>query len=400
VLDILESRRLLSGGGSNPQGVATGAGMDASIWFTLGSNSIGMIDPGHPTAGVTQYAIPTPNSGPGPIAAGPQPILYASDAATNQIYKVDKTIGSLLQTIAVGRAQDSLIFDGHNEIIYTLGYSVPGAGQVRRVDPTVGLSSDTLLATIGKNPGDLALVPGGHFVLALGRADGKIYKVDLDHPGQTPTIFGSGQYSGGIVYDSSGRLFAVTKTGVVELDPNTFAVMASSATMSQLDGLAFDPFTGNLFASSHAVAGVSGQQGVYELSLQPGHFLQSTLITSSSLPPNFLPDGLEPDGEGNLYVASFQDKIYRIDLTTGKMTALTSSLTGLDDLVPLAGSSGHSVPDTGSSRRRPTGSAPSTRPPATSPRSLSTPPTRRSMGSPPGRAGRSGSLSSTRTGSG
>ncbi len=345
VLDVLESRRLLSGGGSGPQGVATGAGLDTSIWFTLSSNSIGMINPSNPTAGVTQYAIPTASSGPGPIAAGPQPLLYASDAAKNQIYKIDKTTGTLVQTIPVGKAQDSLIFDSHNDLIYTLGYSVPGVGQVRRVDPTVGISSDTLLATIGKNPGDLVLVPGGHFVLALGRTDGKIYKVDLDHPGQTPTTFGSGQYSGGIVYDSSGRLFAVTKTGVVELDPSTFAVMASSAAMSQLDGLAFDPFTGNLFASSHAADGVSGQQGVYVLSLQPGHFLQATLITSNALPPNFLPDGLEPDGEGNLYVASFQDKIYRIDLTTGTMTALTNPLTGLDDLVPLAGSSGHSVPD-------------------------------------------------------
>ena len=45
----------------------------------MSSNSIGMINPSNPSAGVTQYAIPTANSGPGPIAAGPQEILYASD---------------------------------------------------------------------------------------------------------------------------------------------------------------------------------------------------------------------------------------------------------------------------------------------------------------------------------
>jgi virginiamycin B lyase len=304
-----------------------------------------MINPGNPNGTIAQYPIPTANSGPGPIAAGPQPILYASDAAKNQIYEVDKTNGTLLKTIPVSKAQDSLIFDSHNDLIYTLGYSASGPGQVRMVDPSVGLSSDTLLATIGNNPGDLALAPGGNFVLALGRADGKIYKVDLNHPGQTPTSFGSGQYTGGIVYDGSGRLFAVTNSGVVELNPTNFTVMASSGTLTQLDGLAFDPFTGNLFASSHAVGGVSGQQGIYELSLQPASFLHATLITSSAVPANFLPDGLEPDGEGNLYVASFQDRIYRIDLTTGKMTALTNTLSGLDDLVPLQGSGGHTVPD-------------------------------------------------------
>ena len=80
VLEALESRRLLSvniaefpipGLGGNPQGVASGAGTDKNIWFTLNSNNIGMINPSNTGAGVTQYPIPTDNSGAGPIAAGP-----------------------------------------------------------------------------------------------------------------------------------------------------------------------------------------------------------------------------------------------------------------------------------------------------------------------------------------
>src|SRR5262249_35080812 len=155
-------------------------------------------------------------------------ILYASDIDKGQIYKVDKTTGALLQTIPVSEGLDSLIFDDHNDLIYS-AWSAGGVGQVRRVDPTVGISSDTLLATIANGGHDLALVPGGNAVLATSAATGKIYEVDLNNPGQKPATFGSGQYTDGIVYDSQGRLFAVSKdTSVVELDPQSFKVIATS----------------------------------------------------------------------------------------------------------------------------------------------------------------------------
>ena len=44
-------------------------------------------------------------------------------------------------------------------------------------------------------------------------------------------------------------------------------------------------------------------------------------------------------------MASYLTKIYRYDITTGIMTALTGVLPGLDDLVPLSGVGGHTVPD-------------------------------------------------------
>ncbi len=87
-LEPLESRRLLSANvaefpirleGGVPGGIASGAGSDKNVWFTLSSNysgnlqtnDIGMINPNDTAAGVTQYPIPTLNSGAGPIAAGP-----------------------------------------------------------------------------------------------------------------------------------------------------------------------------------------------------------------------------------------------------------------------------------------------------------------------------------------
>ena len=102
-------------------------------------------------------------------------------------------------------------------------------------------------------------------------------------------------------------------------------------------------------SSARAVNATSGREGIYEVSLQPGSFLQATLITSPAFPNTFDPDGLESDGEGNLYLASEanrgDNKIYRYDIATGTLTALTNPLPGLDDLVPLSGVGGHSAPE-------------------------------------------------------
>ena len=40
------------------------------------------------------------------------------------------------------------------------------------------------------------------------------------------------------------------------------------------------------------------------MSLQPGSFLHATLITNCCVPRHFDPDGLESDGQGNVYFAS------------------------------------------------------------------------------------------------
>ena len=90
ILELLESRRLPTTGGGS-QGVATGAGPDTNVWFTMDSNAIGMINPSNPVP--RRHSIRHSHQwlGTGPIAAGPAEILYASDLNKAQIYKVDKT---------------------------------------------------------------------------------------------------------------------------------------------------------------------------------------------------------------------------------------------------------------------------------------------------------------------
>ena len=106
LLEVLESRRLLSVNiaefpirveGGNPQGVASGAGTDKNIWFTLSSNNIGMIDPSDTTAGVTQYPIPTDNSGPGPIAAGPDGNYWFFEETADQFGVINPSTGHITE---------------------------------------------------------------------------------------------------------------------------------------------------------------------------------------------------------------------------------------------------------------------------------------------------------------
>ena len=106
VFDSLESRRLLSTNvanfpirveGGDLQGVASGAGTDTNIWFTLSSNNIGMINPANTSAGVTQYPIPTFNSGPGPIAAGPDGNYWFFEQTTDQFGVINPTTGVITE---------------------------------------------------------------------------------------------------------------------------------------------------------------------------------------------------------------------------------------------------------------------------------------------------------------
>ena len=266
----------------------------------MSSNAIGMINPNNPGAGVTQYAIPTGGSGPGPIAAGPEPILYASDIAKGQIYKIDKTTGALLQTIPVSAGLDSLVFDSHNNIIYT-AYSVGGAGELggwtrrsaSRPTPSWPRSETEPMTYPGAGRQPRA---------AQQHATGKIYDVDLNNPGHTPTTFGGGQYKDGIVRQFRPSV-AVSNPEESLSGSQTFHVIAKSGPLADVRRHWCSTRSPAACSPAHDQPGI-GPEGDLRADLQPGNFLQATLITNRAFPTTFNPDGLEADGEGNLYLAS------------------------------------------------------------------------------------------------
>ena len=62
-----------------------------------------------------------------------------------------RALVALWSTIPVAAGVDSLIFDSQNDIIYT----AYGQGQLRSVNPAVGISSDKLIATVSAHVVDL-----------------------------------------------------------------------------------------------------------------------------------------------------------------------------------------------------------------------------------------------------
>jgi streptogramin lyase len=232
--------------------------------------------------------------------------VYAWDTQTNAVTNVFSGIGV-----------DSLVFDAQNRIIYTAF----GSGEVRRFDPVT--QSNVTLAGGFSTPADLVMEPGGNSVLVSNRDAGIINRINLAT--NAVSVLHSGIRPDGLMYDNQGRLFAVLGQNVVaRLDPITGAILSSTATLSKLDGLTFDSFTGKLFAAA------PGINGLY--AIDPNNLSNVTALLSGALPN---PDGIASNGLGNLFIAGFGDAhIYQFNIPTNTLTQ-GPFVPNLDDVTPL-----------------------------------------------------------------
>ncbi len=250
---------------------------------------------------------------------------------------IDTTANTVTTVLNAGTDVDSLVFDTSGRIIYT----AINVGQVRRYDPVTHV--DQLLAGGFNTPADLALEPGGNSVLVSEFNGGRIDRINLT----TNAVTTLGTYGGnpeGIIYDTSGRLFANlgNRNGgpagkfVAQLDPVTGAILSQSPGLNSLDGLTFDPLTGKLFAAS-----LFGN-GIYALN-------PSNLAAA----PTFFggpggDDGITSNGAGSIFVVSRNDfHVYEFNLSTSTFAQRTAD-GGLDDLAPAVGlGAASSVPEPG-----------------------------------------------------
>jgi hypothetical protein len=239
--------------------------------------------------------------------------ILTADTGTNVVTPVFNTVGT----------PDSLIFDSNQNIIYTN----LGTGQVRQFNTNT--HTDSLIASGFNDPADLVLEPGGQSILVSDFLGGQIYRINLT----THAVSTLGNYGGnpqGTAYDNLGRLFANlgTRSGgltsfLAQLDPVTGAIIHTSASFLQLDGLTFDPFTGKLYDPSLAGA------GIYQIDPTT---LNATLLPNTA-GTGF--DGITTDGAGNLYAAG-PGRIYEYNLITSTLTPETL-VNSLDDLAPVFG---------------------------------------------------------------
>jgi len=202
---------------------------------------------------------------------------------------------------------------------------------------------------LDQNPSDLTLEPSGNSVL-VSTVQGSIYRVMLDpdpqkscNPGTLPLpkpLFSAGVNGrvDGITYDNSGKLFVVVnEKEVYQIDPTNGNVIKQTAagvvtcvdpngkqTDCGLDGMTFDPVTGDLWVSARLV------NSLMEIT--------TDLKSSNQFAKNMIrsPDGLESDGKGNIFVAAEDTNVYQYNIATNTAT-MKNAVPGLDDLAPLTG---------------------------------------------------------------
>jgi len=242
------------------------------------------------------------------------------------LVRIDTASGSVTPIHATGASPDSIVFDSSGRMIYTLF----GADQVRRFDPSNG--TDVVIRGGFSGPLDLVLEPGGGTVLVSNNTVPRIDRLDLTTGVATPFLSTGG--GGGLAYDASGRLFANLPGRVAELNPVTAAVLQSTPGVLDFDGLAFDPTTGNLFATDGS--------GGHVFRLDQNDLAAGPQLVATLAPSGGFADGIVADGFGHLFVAvrnlanESLSGLFQVDAVSGSFSQVALAAF-LDDVAPLAG---------------------------------------------------------------
>ena len=264
-----------------------------------------------------------------PQAGAADTILYATDITNSRIWQADVTSGVNTLVTNTPSPADSLIFAPNGNILYSLLYT----GQLGSYD--FNTSTNTILVGGLGHPADLTLEPSGTPSCLLGQtcvlisdySAGRILRYNLvTHVLSTVVGYFVFNRVDGLTYDNSGKLFAVVnRNSVVQINPVTGVIISQLTGLSGgLDGITFDPVTGDLWVSRYDLGGfwkiptsLSGSLGPY----------------AGSIPH---PDGVESDGNGNLFAASAGTNVYQYNIASNTVTQ-KNAVPGLDDIAPLAG---------------------------------------------------------------
>lgn len=262
--------------------------------------------------------------------------LYVSTGSLNTIDSVNTANGAVTPLFKTPNPNpDDLITVGHGQILYldqgtTLpeGVVAPATGQLRRHDFNTG--ADTVIAGGFRRPADLTLDPGGRSVVltesASGTASGtgKVDRVNLS-TGAVSVLASTGGGPNGVAYDNRGELFAnlgarlagPAGSFVAQLNPTTGAILGRTPGLNSADGLAFDSFSGRLFAASAL------SPTLY--SINPRNLVD---VRAIALPTTA--DGVISDGHGDLFIggrsttATSPARIFEYNVATGRITTVAT----------------------------------------------------------------------------
>jgi glucose/arabinose dehydrogenase len=251
-------------------------------------------------------------------------LLYATNEVSAQLLEVNMSTGVVTTLFSnIGANPDSLLVDSRGRIIYT----VEKSGDVDIYDPSTGLNS--VLATGFLYPRDLVFDPGGATLLVSNYEKGEIDRINMTTGAWTPLLTKQKTVDG-MAYDSQGNLFANVKqhTQIVQINPTTGAILKTLTVVTNqarayygLDGLTYDPYTGELWATDVG----TGANCLVEI---PTNLSGFTLVQVGNM---VTPDGLISDGLGNIYLSVNLSRVYEYNIPTNTITKEVR-VTGVDDV--------------------------------------------------------------------
>jgi len=245
--------------------------------------------------------------------------FVGTNISSGQLLLVSPPNSSAMIT-TTGAQPSGLIFGPTQEIIYALS----GAGAVHIYNPFT--RTDTTLATGFTTPTYLTMEPACKSILVSDTGVNKIFRITLNTRVVT-TLYNGTDKIQGLTYDNGGNLFAVDDqlNAIVQIDPATGAFLNQTPASSPLtapEGLVFDYFTQQLFATSN-----SGQV-LYEV---PTNLLTVTTIPFTAEPTLH---GIVSDNGGNLYIVGANATtgfLLQYSISTGVEKTL-NTVPGLQDI--------------------------------------------------------------------
>jgi len=221
--------------------------------------------------------------------------LYIANEPREQLQLLDLSSGQLTTLYNIGAKPDDLILNANGQLIY----SVPSVGVVNLYDP-VAQTNSTLVTGV-KYARDLVIEPGGNSMLiAIYANTGQIVRFNF-LTGATSVLRKKLGSVDGLAYDPNGNLFAVANHNTIQqIDPVTGAtlntlVLEPHRGVNGGDGMIYDPYTGELWATHDGTTG----SGLLEIPTDLSTFTFYNFTGQMNAP-----DGIKSDGLGNLYIGA------------------------------------------------------------------------------------------------
>lgn len=247
-----------------------------------------------------------------PICSSAQ-MLYATGEYTKQLDLVNMVTGqvSVVYSMAgIGAKPDSLLLNSQGQIIYT----VTNLGLLGMYDTGTGIN--TVLASGLSYPRDLVFDFGTENSLLIANyARGQILRYNMI-TGTVSILAKNLGSTDGLAYDAAGNLFVVAHHNkVCQIDPTLGTVLnciviEPAYKVNGADGLTYDPYSGQLWATHIGTIG----NGLMEI---PTDLSSVTFFQTGNI---HTPDGVQPDGYGNLYIGATLQHIVVYNIPTDTIT--------------------------------------------------------------------------------